>query len=144
MDDEEVLAYLEAENEYFDASMAPYQGLIDTIYKEIEGRQPAELASLPRKRGSGTTSGSTAKEASTASGCAGPRPIPMPRRAPPATFRCSSMNRAGGGPGNRRVVRGQNREHEGADRMVSRRLVVLLHLAGRQRATVAGPAAHTG
>ena len=51
MDDEEVLAYLEAENEYFDASMAPYQGLIDTIYKEIEGRQPAELASLPRKRG---------------------------------------------------------------------------------------------
>ena len=51
VDDEEVLAYLEAENEYFDASMAPYEGLIDTIYKEIEGRQPAELTSLPRKRG---------------------------------------------------------------------------------------------
>ena len=51
VDDEDVLAYLEAENEYFDAVMAPYQGLIDTIYAEIEGRQPAELTSLPRKGG---------------------------------------------------------------------------------------------
>ena len=51
VDDEDVLAYLEAENEYFDAKMAPYQDLIDTIYTEIEGRQPAELTSLPRKRG---------------------------------------------------------------------------------------------
>ena len=51
VDDEDVLAYLEAENEYFDAKMAPYQDLIDTIYAEIEGRQPAELTSLPRKRG---------------------------------------------------------------------------------------------
>ena len=49
MDDEEVLAYLEAENEYFDASMAPYQGLIDTIYKEIEGREvPQRQSLLPR------------------------------------------------------------------------------------------------
>ena len=31
--------------------MAPYQGLIDTIFEEIEGRQPVELTSLPRKRG---------------------------------------------------------------------------------------------
>ncbi len=46
-----MLAYLVAENEYFDAKMAPYQGLIDTIYEEIEGRQPAELTSLPRKGG---------------------------------------------------------------------------------------------
>ena len=51
VDDEDVIAYLEAENEYFDASMAPYQDLIDTIYSEIEGRQPAELTSLPRRRG---------------------------------------------------------------------------------------------
>ena len=51
VDDEDVLAYLVAENEYFDAKMAPYQGLIDTIYEEIEGRQPAELTSLPRKGG---------------------------------------------------------------------------------------------
>ena len=51
VDDEDVLAYLEAENDYFAASMAPYQDLIDTIYKEIEGRQPAELTSLPQRRG---------------------------------------------------------------------------------------------
>ena len=51
IDDEDVLAYLEAENAYFDSIMAPYQGLIDTIYGEIEGRQPAELTSLPRKGG---------------------------------------------------------------------------------------------
>ena len=49
IDDEDVLAYLEAENDYFDAKMAPYQGLIDTIYEEIEGRQPAELTSLPQQ-----------------------------------------------------------------------------------------------
>ena len=51
VDDEDVIAYLEAENVYFDAKMAPYQDLIDTIYSEIEGRQPAELTSLPRKDG---------------------------------------------------------------------------------------------
>ena len=51
VDDEDVIAYLEAENEYFDASMSPYQDLIDTIFTEIEGRQPAELTSLPRRRG---------------------------------------------------------------------------------------------
>ena len=51
VDDAEVLAYLEAENAYFDAVMAPHQGLIDTIYGEIEGRQPAAVASLPRKSG---------------------------------------------------------------------------------------------
>ena len=51
VDDEDVLAYLEAENDYFEASMASYQDLIDTIYEEIEGRQPAELTSVPRKGG---------------------------------------------------------------------------------------------
>ena len=51
MDDEDVIAYLESENAYFDAKMAPYQDLIDTIYSEIEGRQPAELTSLPRQGG---------------------------------------------------------------------------------------------
>ena len=51
VDDEDVIAYLEAENDYFDARMAPHQDLIDTIFGEIEGRQPAELASLPRKGG---------------------------------------------------------------------------------------------
>ncbi len=51
VDDADVLAYLEAENAYFDAVMEPYQGLIDTIFEEIAGRQPAALASLPLKNG---------------------------------------------------------------------------------------------
>ncbi len=49
IDDEDVIAYLEAENDYFEVKMAPHQDLIDTIYTEIEGRQPAELTSLPSK-----------------------------------------------------------------------------------------------
>ena len=51
VDDEDVLAYLEAENAYFETSMTPHQDLIDTIFREIEGRQPAQLTSLPRRRG---------------------------------------------------------------------------------------------
>ena len=51
VDDPDVLRYLVAENNYFDAVMEPYQGLIDTIFEEIAGRQPAELLSLPQKIG---------------------------------------------------------------------------------------------
>lgn len=51
VDDADVLAYLNAENAYFDAVMSPHQSLVDTIYAEIEGRQPAALASLPTKIG---------------------------------------------------------------------------------------------
>ena len=51
VDDEDVLNYLAAENVYFDAIMKPHQALIDTIFSEIEGRQPAALASLPQKLG---------------------------------------------------------------------------------------------
>ena len=51
VDDEDVIACLEAENDYFDANMSPCQGLTDTIYGEIKGRQPTELTSLPSKSG---------------------------------------------------------------------------------------------
>ena len=51
VDDPAVLAYLRAENSYFNAVMGPYQGLIDTIFNEIAQRQPAALASLPGKDG---------------------------------------------------------------------------------------------
>ena len=51
VDDADVLAYLEAENAYFDAIMEPYQGLVDTIFNEIADRQPAALAGLPQKVG---------------------------------------------------------------------------------------------
>lgn len=49
--DADVLAYLEAENEYFEASMSPHRELVDTIYEEIKGRQQPDLSSVPWKLG---------------------------------------------------------------------------------------------
>ncbi len=37
--DEAVLGYLRAENEYFEAMMAPYQNLIGSLFEEIKDRQ---------------------------------------------------------------------------------------------------------
>ena len=51
VDDEEVLAYLNAENAYFEAKMGPYKELTDTIFEEIKGRQQPDLASVPWKDG---------------------------------------------------------------------------------------------
>ena len=51
VDDAEVLAYLTAENEYFEAVMSPHRELIDTIFEEIKGRQQPDLSSVPWKRG---------------------------------------------------------------------------------------------
>ena len=51
VEDEEILAYLNAENAYFEARMAPYKGLTDTIFEEIKGRQQPDLASVPWKDG---------------------------------------------------------------------------------------------
>ena len=51
VEDEGVLAYLRAENEYFDASMAPHRELIDSIFEEIKARQQPDLSSVPWRRG---------------------------------------------------------------------------------------------
>ncbi|MDE2779584.1 MAG: S9 family peptidase [Chloroflexota bacterium] len=51
VEDEEILAYLNAENDYFNAMMEPYKGLTDTIFEEIKGRQQPDLASVPWKDG---------------------------------------------------------------------------------------------
>ena len=51
VDDADVLAYLEAENDYFDAIMSPHQELIDTIFEEIKARQQPDQASVPWKDG---------------------------------------------------------------------------------------------
>ena len=37
--DKDVLAYLEAENAYFDAFMEPLKPLTETIYQEMKGRR---------------------------------------------------------------------------------------------------------
>ena len=51
VNDPEVLAYLQAENEYFEAFMAPHRQLVDEIFEEIKARQQPDLSSVPWKRG---------------------------------------------------------------------------------------------
>ena len=50
VEDPDVLAYLNAENEYFESSMAPHRGLVETIFDEIKGRQQLDLSSVPWRR----------------------------------------------------------------------------------------------
>ena len=45
--DEEVLAYLKAENAYFEAAMAPHAGLVETLFEEMKGRLKEDESSVP-------------------------------------------------------------------------------------------------
>ncbi len=47
VDDPDILAYLNAENAYFEHHMAPLKPLVDTIFAEMKGRQPEEDYSVP-------------------------------------------------------------------------------------------------
>lgn len=49
--DKDVLAYLEAENAYFDAVMAPLKPLAETLFQEMRGRIKEDEASVPQKDG---------------------------------------------------------------------------------------------
>jgi len=49
--DQRVLDYLKAENDYFDQQMAPYAGLVTSLFEEIKARQPDEEESVPYKQG---------------------------------------------------------------------------------------------
>src|SRR5690242_19519832 len=51
VEDEEVLAYLKAENAYFEAVMAPQQPLIETLFQELRGRIKEDDESVPSKDG---------------------------------------------------------------------------------------------
>ena len=51
VDDEDVLAYLKAENAYFEAAMKPHEGLVDTIFEEMKGRIKEDESSVPYKDG---------------------------------------------------------------------------------------------
>ena len=51
VDDEDIIAYLEAENRYFEAAMAPQESLVETIFGELRGRQQEDEASVPSKDG---------------------------------------------------------------------------------------------
>jgi len=49
--DKDVLAYLEAENAYFDAVMAPHKALSETLFQEMRGRIKEDESSVPQKDG---------------------------------------------------------------------------------------------
>ena len=49
VEDPDVLAYLTAENEYFDAVMSPHKELTDALFEEIKGREQPDLSSVPSK-----------------------------------------------------------------------------------------------
>ncbi|GHH21740.1 peptidase S9 [Sphingomonas glacialis] len=51
VDDTDVLAYLAAENAYFEAVMAPHKGLIDRLYAEMKARIKEDDSSVPQKDG---------------------------------------------------------------------------------------------
>jgi oligopeptidase B len=51
VDDEDVLAYLNAENAYFDQEMKPHAGLVETLFQEMKGRIQEDESSVPQKDG---------------------------------------------------------------------------------------------
>lgn len=51
IDDEDVLAYVRAENEYYDAAMKPHQPLVETLFQEMKGRIKDADSSVPQKDG---------------------------------------------------------------------------------------------
>ena len=51
VDDPEVLAYLKAENAYFESMMAPRRELVEVLFEEIKARQQPDDASVPWREG---------------------------------------------------------------------------------------------
>lgn len=51
VDDPDVLAYLAAENRYFEHMMAPRRELVETLFEEIKARQKPDDASVPWRDG---------------------------------------------------------------------------------------------
>ena len=49
--DKAVLAYLNAENGYFEAAMKPHRPLVDTLFREMKGRIKEDDSSVPQKDG---------------------------------------------------------------------------------------------
>ena len=49
--DDGVLAYLKAENAYFEAAMAPHKALVETLFEEMKGRVKEDDSSVPIRNG---------------------------------------------------------------------------------------------
>ncbi|MCF8708168.1 S9 family peptidase [Rhizorhapis sp. SPR117] len=54
VEDKDVLAYLNAENSYFETAMQPHKALTDTIFQEMKGRIKEDDSSVPQKDGDWT------------------------------------------------------------------------------------------
>ena len=50
VDDADVLAYLKAENDYFESWFAPHQGLTQTLFEELKSRKPEQDESVPYEK----------------------------------------------------------------------------------------------
>jgi oligopeptidase B len=51
VEDEAVLAYLKAENAYFEAAMKPHAALVETLFEEMKGRLKEDESSVPVRDG---------------------------------------------------------------------------------------------
>ena len=51
VEDPDVLAYLQAENEYFEFEMVPHRALTEAAFEEMKARQQPDLSSVPWMRG---------------------------------------------------------------------------------------------
>ncbi|OZA94023.1 S9 family peptidase [Altererythrobacter sp. H2] len=51
VDDKDVLAYLEAENAWFEARMAPHKAMVDSLFEEMKGRIKEDDSTVPQKDG---------------------------------------------------------------------------------------------
>src|SRR5436853_1526988 len=51
VEDEAVLAYLKAENAYFEAAMAPHANLVETVFEEMKGRIKEDESSVELRDG---------------------------------------------------------------------------------------------
>jgi oligopeptidase B len=51
VEDESVLAYLKAENAYFEAAMEPHSALVETLFEEMKGRIKEDESSVPVRDG---------------------------------------------------------------------------------------------
>ena len=51
IDDADILDHLRAENAWFEAQMAPYEPLVETLFQEIKGRVKEDDSTVPQKDG---------------------------------------------------------------------------------------------
>jgi oligopeptidase B len=51
IDDADVLAYLRAENDWFEAAMAPHEALTDALFEEMKARIKEDDSTVPQRRG---------------------------------------------------------------------------------------------